>query len=132
MESKAARGGESKPGEFLFWLQTKSELELKSNMQTDMYGFNVNQQLNMMAIAVAECAELEVSGSNSWGNSLNTHSGSLPLLGGGGEGTGHRILMFVFQLKMSCLPHFLHLLLLVPTLAMFPQAGERRTLMNVS
>lgn len=84
MESKAARGGESKPGEFLFWLQTKSELELKSNMQTDMYGFNVNQQLNMMAIAVAECAELEVSGSNSWGNSLNTHSGSLPLLGGGG------------------------------------------------
>lgn len=30
-----------------------------------MYGFNVSPQLNMMAIAVAECAELEVSGSNS-------------------------------------------------------------------
>lgn len=86
------RGGESKPGEFLFGLQTKSELELKSNMETDMYGFNVNQQLNMMAIAVAECAQLEVSASNSCGNSLNTQ---------GGERTGRRILMFVFQLKMS-------------------------------
>lgn len=124
-------GGESKPGEFLFGLPTKSELELKSNMETDMYGFNVNQQLNMMAIAVAECAQLEVSASNSCGNSLNTQGGFLCWEGDGAQNS--HVCISTEDVLTSPPSPLLHLLLFLgPTLTIWPRAGERRTLMNVS